>query len=62
MRTGKFRSATVTISRALPGISCSLFVLHKTAMPGPPRSSGLGSRSGDVMFRACVAASVSPPM
>src|SRR5215468_6490636 len=32
-RTEKRCSAIVTISRALPGIPCSLFVLRKTAMP-----------------------------
>jgi hypothetical protein len=50
-RTGNVRSAVVIISRGLPGISCSLFVLCKTVMPRCILSSGLGARAGDVNLR-----------
>ena len=56
MRTGKLRSAAVIISRGLPGISRSLFVLKPGCHGRFTVSSCLGLRGDDAMLAACVAA------
>ena len=60
MRTKKFRSAMVIISRVLPGIKF-LFCSQKKCQGFFEMSSPLGLRGGDATFALCVAASACPP-